>query len=476
VGTKDLGVEKSVGYSDGTEMSNPPEPPGNTPLGASGSDGPLEVERQAGRLRRRVGLVLGARAACWSGAALAVAWGALLIALRAGLGVAGPGLAWGSFALAAVALGGLVWGWRRRPSAAAILARLEAAGEAGGLFLTAAESGLGDWGGRLPAVPTVHIRWRGGRALLALGAGVAFATFAGLLPAAPAAEPGTTSVATPAGQLAERLEALEELGAVEPAAVEAWQQELGDAEDLAAAGEMDRAWQSLDAVATSVAEAQRVAADAAVVEADHLARAADAVASGADPPSALAGAPEANAGQPAALEGTPQALDAAGRAALAAELAGASDAARKIAEALRSGARLDAESLRQAGVDERGLESLLAARRANAGEGGKEPSQRFGRGGVDRGRGDAPLLFDRPSHNAGVELHDEPLAPSAVAGLDESVVLATDAARPPPGGGAASAPGSLGSATPGGGAAFTEVVLPQHRAAVRRYFDRPGGP
>src|SRR5262249_49884139 len=98
-----------------------------------------------------------------------------------------------------------------------------------------------------------------------------------------------------------------------------------------------------------------------------------------------------------------------------------------------------------------------------------------GRGGITRGPGPAKLTFGDEATPDGFQFKEEALPPSAVENLKDSSITGIAPGPPPSKGdrGPAHA-GALAGAGAGGGSATTGVVLPRHRAAVERYFDRKG--
>ncbi len=423
------------------------------------------AERRVAATVVRLGGTLALRAAVWALAAWTALWGGLLLALRAGLGWSGPPPRWGIAGSLVVVAAAAVLGWRRRPAAALVRDRFESVAACGGLLLAAGEAELGDWSTQLPELGMPRLRWRGGRALLALTAAAAFTTAAGLVPVASPVARGGLDLSHPAAQLARRLDLLAALD--QPVAE--WRQELGKATDLAAAGEADRAWQAIDALGASLDEAQRLEADAALAAAERLNRAAAAAATREPMPGARGAADAPPSDGAASVEARGGGGETAS-ATLAARLRQRAGAETRLAAALAAGSALDLASLeRTSGLDERALAELLADRGGQAAP--REES--YGRGGVDRGRGDAPYMVKEPSNNWDLGFRDQALPPAALGTLDDSIVLSTDAARPRAGAAQGSAGGALGGARAAGGAAFTGLVLPRHRAAVRRYFVRP---
>jgi hypothetical protein len=98
-----------------------------------------------------------------------------------------------------------------------------------------------------------------------------------------------------------------------------------------------------------------------------------------------------------------------------------------------------------------------------------------GRGGVTEGPGAAKLTWGKASSEEGAKFKEEVLPPADVSALRESMLsgLSKGAPAVDKKGGPAT-PGALQGAQAGGGSAQTQVILPRHRGAVERYFDRPG--
>jgi hypothetical protein len=87
------------------------------------------------------------------------------------------------------------------------------------------------------------------------------------------------------------------------------------------------------------------------------------------------------------------------------------------------------------------------------------------------------LTFGSESERDGAKFKEETLPPADVAALKESVVAGVGKTAPKsdkPGGPSQS--GALRGAAAGGGSANKPAILPQHRKAVERYFERPAEP
>jgi hypothetical protein len=96
-----------------------------------------------------------------------------------------------------------------------------------------------------------------------------------------------------------------------------------------------------------------------------------------------------------------------------------------------------------------------------------------GKGGVDRGRGDAAMTWTDGTSEKDAKFKEKALPPSVVAGLNDSQLVGLSASAPVADTSGVAAHGALNSAAAGGGSAHTQTILPRHKGAVKRYFDRP---
>jgi len=95
------------------------------------------------------------------------------------------------------------------------------------------------------------------------------------------------------------------------------------------------------------------------------------------------------------------------------------------------------------------------------------------KGGVDRGRGDAAMTWTDGTSEKDAKFKEKVLPPAIVAGLNDSQMVGLSASAPTVDQGGIAAHGALNSAATGGGSAYTQTVLPRHKGAVKRYFERP---
>ena len=99
--------------------------------------------------------------------------------------------------------------------------------------------------------------------------------------------------------------------------------------------------------------------------------------------------------------------------------------------------------------------------------------QNAGRGGITRGRADAPMTWTEGSAEEDTTFKEQVLPPASLAALKESAILGVSVGAPsveknlPP-----SEPDILDSTTAGSGKAFRHTILPRHKDTVKRYFER----
>ncbi len=467
------------------------------------------LDTQVRRFRRRVALF--SALAMWARGLVLFSflWGTAVMALRAGFDAPRGLLLWGLAGALPIAAAALVLGLRRRPAAGAVRALLDRHSAGGGLVMAAGEVELGGWRDRIGGVtvPRLAGRYPWGP----LGAGAAFVAAAFLVPVAPAGPLAERplQIGDEVARLTERVELLEQEGLLAEAEAERFARELESLREEASGEDPAVTWEALDhlqeltdGTAAEVAEAaltegEQLAAAAAVAEA--LSEAGDEAGGElmAEAMAELSALTARAAAESRLLEGT-----------LAAELGAAAsdqlDLGRLLdalergqgslsdkLDRLHAGGLIDLETLLTAQrsleggdldqladfLEDNGLEAAggyCRGGRPGTGRPGAGQGSRPGRGGVSRGRGDAPMTWKDPSPEEGAKWRPQVLDPSSLAALRQSHLLGLTAADP--GQLEPDAPIAAGAGLDpqpgGGGGATTHTLLPRHRGAVRRYFDR----
>lgn len=467
--------------------------------------------RDAQRLRLRLFRFLSLRLALVLSAGALFAAGLLALLLRI---LASPPLLPLALLLLAAALLPFVpaalAAWRRTPSAGQCLAWLDAAGSSGGLLLMAGHPGAEAWKDRLPAsLPEPRLRWRESRRPAVWLAAAAFAAAVVLVPArlVHAVLAAPLDLSPLIAPLQEKAAALIEPDVTPPENLESWRQELEASAALQDGTDPARALEALDQLREQIEQAGAQTADQLMQE-QELMRAAQAAAEslqgafaegGAGSEAATASLAAFNqfaAGQewPAALTNTlpadllaalpagtltPEQLDALAKLLKDAGDLKAGQLGRLVDAQLVEASRCPPGSLCTNGA---ACEAALARFLDNQ-EGGDALAACFsgegkpGRGGVSRGRGDAPLTWTDPSSAAGIGFKDIKLTSASTPSLDAAKPVGFSAAAPDATPGAAILqPGALAGAAPAPLAGRQAVILPRHRAAVDRFFQSTPAP
>src|SRR5438067_4978298 len=458
-----------------------------------------EHERIVGRFYRRLAGWCVLRRAVAAVTVFAFVWGTAVLVLRATEGPPTQPLLWAAAGIPVV-VGLAAWAaLRRLPDQAAVRALLDREAGCGGLLMAGAERDLGRWAGTVSVGGLPRLRWKWGRPIGLLAVAAGYVALGFLLPVDHPIIAGEAplDVGREADRLAGQVRVLKEEKVIDADRADALKQKLDEVRSRAGGKEPARTLEALDHLDDVVRQAARQAAESAARQANRLSQ----VEAGAE-----------------ALQQAAPALDPKATAALMAELAALAQKA--TAEGDRLGNELDAdlaEALKSGTLSPEQLAKLAAAAKAGKGsaqktarrlydaklidadqlkecEGGKCDGKELaeflkkngskcglceamgelaGRGGVNEGPGAAAMQFGERSAEEGAKFREEALPPSDLAALKESQaagVSLTAPKRDPSAGGPES--GGLRGAAAGGGSANAAGVLPQHRAAVGRYFDR----
>ena len=447
------------------------------------------------------------RAAVRGSVVYVLAWGLTTLVVRYA-SVDAPLVAWwwGAPGLAVVVAAAAWWAARRTPSPDAVAALLDRRRGLGGLAMSSDAPGFAPWSGHVAGAQAPTVRWRGGSAWAALGLAAVFLLGAAWAPMPVAQKPGASlHVKRQLEHLREQVAVLEEEQVIDPQRAEELRDDAEQVAERAQADDPVRTWEALDHLASELAEQGDQAQDAAQQQAADAAAAA--ALAGALSPSALEQAGGLN---PQQLAGALDALAELSAAAMNGNLP-------PMLEGLDAGALaagLDAETLEALSklMEGRGdeLAAMMAALAgAGLGEGGSRSGKPVefdpaalaeflsqceggeckggaiaaacraggtvaGRGGIARGPGHVEMTWKNPASKEGASFDPAVLPPSAVRDAAQSRRLGVSQTAPQVTGAGAgtSTGGGLTGVTTDGGAAASTVVVPRHRGAVQRYFER----
>jgi len=451
------------------------------------------------RFIRRVALLLAFRQSLTFVTVWCFLWGVVALVLRAASATTRRQLLWGAIGIAVAAIAAAVVSRRRLPSRDSVRALLDKRNYCGGLLMAGADADLGAW--QVPEITLPRLRWRKARAFGPLAASFAFVLISLLAPVRFAAnDPARPmDVSREVENLSAQIEALKEAQVIEEAKAEALEQKLDQLGQEASGEDPAKTWEALDHLNDAVEKAAKEAAETANAGQERLGR-AEALAEGL-----MAGADQLDS---KTMTEAMRTLGEMTRDAIKENESLAGDLSPETLEAIKSGS-LKAEHLKdlskalsqsksalnqklsklsQSGmINPKSLKGgAQANRRDNSGLARflKENAEKMsvdeatlqwceGKGGVDRGRGDAAMTWTDGSNEKDARFKEKVLPPSSVAGLMDSQLVGLSASAPTVDTSGVAAHGALNNAASGGGSAYTQTILPRHRGAVKRYFDRP---
>lgn len=444
-------------------------------------------------------LRLGVRASV----AYLLVWGVVSLAVRGLVETSTPWLWWGGAGLVFVWAAASVMARRQVPSPQVTLAMLDRENRLGGLLMAGSALGRDGWAERLPAIRPPRIRWRGMPSTGALGLSAVFVLAALLVPMpSPLQARGALDVSRSISSIKQQVEVLEEEQVFDAPEADQIRDAMDRIEQDAKGDDPSKTWEALDHLTRQIDEAadevtdlaQRRIEEAAGVqtlsqglqqgtESLDAQRLGEAMATLAELSAAAAGQPTlggmelpaglAEALAQSGLDGqtlTPEMLEqlAEAMSSRQAELQQMIDALAEAGLCEGSGSgetaalRIDPSELLDwlAGDGECDGQGLLAVCRGLS-------------GGVTPGPGHAEMVWQDPSSQEGVQFVPELLPPSQLRELRDAQMLGTSRGTPQEIQNAQSSAGGALSQTPAhGGSAADTVVLPRHRGAVQRYFDR----
>ncbi|MFA6547190.1 MAG: hypothetical protein WCS99_22425 [Limisphaerales bacterium] len=391
--------------------------------------------------------------------------------------------------------------WLRRPQLATVRAAMDRHNHAGGLIMAAAQADVSAWQtGSKPGQP--RLRWNSGRPITLFAAAALFLGASMLLPERfiVGAAPRPLDVGKLVTELTEQITALDEEKILPEDKALELKKELARLGKESAAKDPAKTWESLDHLKQSNADLARQAAEEAIQKTDAMKQAETlAAALGLLPDSAAsllerAMQDMASLLQQAKLEQgllaaklPEELLKAAKDGKLNPEqlkelmkaLQGGKDKLGECLDKLANLKLIDArllEACKKAGQcpNPDGLAAFLAENGADLDSiSGVLQVYVKGNGGVDRGRGDAPLTWTDPSSEEGMKFKDTALPMSSLNGLKNAQLVGISRSAPEVTGDKESAQaGALTGAGAGGGAANVQQLLPRHKGAVQRFFKR----
>ena len=423
-------------------------------------------------------------------------WGVFVLAARISGLLKGEWLLFGLLGFVLPAALAAMLAWRQRPAFARVRATYDRLNQCGGLVMAEEAADMTPWQPHLPAQPAHGLQWRSGRSVGLLAVSVLFAFVALQLPdrltalTAPPLEIGQL-----VGELRAEIETLQEEKIIEDTKAEDLQNQLNRLEQKSSGFDPNKTWEALDHIKESNNDLARQAAEEALSKITTLTQAETLG-------SALQAASEAGLGEDTA---TRAAQDLAGmlkaarleegllKGEIPPELLSALDAlSKEDMEKLLSAIQFN-KSLLGKTITNLGNLKLIDAKLLGQCQGAGlcpnpdalaaflcestncnsfcEAAISYCRGGVDRGRGDAPMTWKEASSEEGAQFKEDVLPPSTRL-TDSQFVGVTRAAPDLSGDDVVAEHGALAGSQAGGGGAHSQVILPRHKQTVQRFFNR----
>lgn len=387
--------------------------------------------------------------------------------------------------------------FQKRVAFPTVRAAYDGLNQCGGVIMAEEAGEMSEWQNTLPKAISPVLRWRGGKSLGLFGLSGVFVAVALLLPermtSLAARKP--LEIGQLVGELRAELETLKQEKILDPDKAQELQKQLEKVQEKSSAIDPNKTWEALDHMKESYSDLARQAAEEAIAKTGSLTEAETLA-------SALQMAMEAGLG-----------LETATRAAqdLASMLKSA-----KLEEGLLKG-EIPPELLAQlSSLTREDLQKLMGALQFNKGNLGKTVTNlanlkmidsqslsqcqsagqcpnpgalasylcqntncnsfsalvaSYCRGGVDRGRGDAPMSWKDESTDQGAKFKEQAL-PSSDRFNDSQFVGVSRSAPDLSGDKISAEHGALASASASGGSAHSQVVLPRHKQTVQKFFKR----
>ena len=390
--------------------------------------------------------------------------------------------------------------WNQRPRLDALRAVVDKHNEAGGMVVAEGEVDMRHWEKELPELDLPEFRWRSSRPLMVFASSAVFLAVAFLLPQKHLGFAGKNNmeIGQLVGELSEEIEVLEEENILDEEKANDLEQQLDRLNKEASAQDPAKTWEALDHLKDSNKELAKQAAEEAIKKMESLKHS-----------ETLAGAlgmmPEPNEAVSTkgmqdlaamlelmmmekgllGLEMPEELLKGAKVGQLTPEqmkqlMKAIQNNKSKLGECVGKLANLkliDASKLGQCNKagqcpNPKALAAFLA-KECNGTNNCSGLAVAFCRGGVNRGRGDAPMTWQDASSFDGTKTKDQALPMGSMTSMKDAQFVGISRSAPEVSGGEENAgSGALSGANAGGGSAEVQRVLPQHKGAVNRFFKR----
>lgn len=424
-------------------------------------------------------------------------WGTIVIVLRAVIGMP-PFILWAGVMGLMFAIGcAVVLVLRQSPTRTALRASLDKHSGTGGLMMAAETAELGNWRNQMPFIKPPRLRWHGGAYWARFGGAVLFVCISLLIPQrfVEVSKAQPLDIREETKQLADGIDVLKEEEIIELSEAEMLAEKLAQLQAEASGEDPVKTWESLDHLADTLSQESANAAQDALSETERLTE-AETLSEGlinegsemdaellVESMAALSGLVQEAAQENALLAAQLPDLNGDGNSLTLEQLKEISAALRLTKSdiydrlmKLHEVNLIDLETLKAAEklgqCNSAGLAAFLAENADSMSVVGGIAG--WCRGGVRRGPGHAPMTWSDSTTEEGAKFKAEALPLSNLASLEDSEIVGLSIGTPSvETSSLAPQSGGLSGATAGGGSSFNQTVLPRHKGAVKRYFERP---
>lgn len=435
-------------------------------------------------------------------------WGAAMLGLRISIGMPASILLTGLAVFGGIALGSFALAYHRRPKPATVKALLDSHNRCGGLLMAENETKLDDWLERLPPLRLPVVRWRNRRKFVLFASALLFLALSVIIPErkAQASLSHNLETGTIVQEMKAKVDLLEEIEILNNAKAKDLEERLDNIDGDADARDPIETWEALDSLNREIQRTTDESLEKMAAGSEDLALSAD-LSELLDKVLDENGEQESESidqlmqelsrlaeGDPLKdlaqmLGQNPDFLEAAANGDLSAEQM------RELSEMLKNCEGDMLESLQKLAdaqmIDADQLASCASCTNAAAADLAKMVAECSGgetntnlaaaaaqmglpaEGGISRGRGDAPMTWSDPSSEQDAGFKEETLTPAGLANIEKSRKVGESIAAPEESDGTApNVSGVLSTESAAGGSAHKNIVFPEHKGTVKRYFER----
>ncbi len=469
---------------------------------------PATYEQELTSFRRQLARVLFLKYALLFFTIWAFGYGILVLAIRVASQLPRTWLAWGLLGVLPVLALAIMATRKHIPPVEKLRAVLDRESACGGLLMASHETKLEGWDGYVPHLTLPRVTWEGQRVLSLFGIGVVFLAASFLVPISSTVMGmnQTLDVGKEVSQLNEQLETLKEEKLIDEPKADALEEQLSKIQQEAKGDDpvktleaIDHLDQNLKKTAQEAAEkdvqaterlsqqealAETLSKEGAQMDDQLMAEATEELAEMAKE-SLGENAPESQALKKQLSQDLKKALDSGKLTPeelkeLAKALKNSKQSLADQLKKLKESGLIDQKTLQQcekAGqCNSQGLKDFLEKNNGNGqGEGSgksvKESMKEWGRGGTSRGEGDAPMSWTEGTTEEGAKFKEQTL-PSNSLNPEDSQMTGLSVSEPKVENAGPQTGGALAGSTTGNASANTQKILPRHKGAVKRYFER----